>query len=141
MTSLLRYEQDGGVVTLTMDDQDSRNALTGNSMTADFLSACETINADDSVCVTIVTGAGPSFSSGGNLDVMRSQFRHRRSGTDVQSDYRRGIQRLVLALYNLEVPTIAAVNGPAIGAGCDLACMCDMRIASQSAKFAESFVR
>ncbi|MBT4905720.1 MAG: enoyl-CoA hydratase, partial [Rhodospirillaceae bacterium] len=44
-------------------------------------------------------------------------------------------------LYNLEVPTIAAVNGAAVGAGCDLACMCDIRIASEKARFAESFAK
>ena len=55
--------------------------------------------------------------------------------------YQGGIQRIPLALHQLEVPTIAAVNGPAIGAGCDLACMCDIRIASDQAKFAESFVK
>jgi enoyl-CoA hydratase/carnithine racemase len=55
--------------------------------------------------------------------------------------YREGIQRVATALYNLEVPTIAAVNGPAIGAGCDLTCMCDIRIASEAASFAESFVK
>ena len=48
---------------------------------------------------------------------------------------------LPLALYNLEVPVIAAVNGHAMGAGCDLACMCDIRIAAEKAKFAESFVK
>ena len=56
-------------------------------------------------------------------------------------EYRRGIQRLTVALFNLEVPVIAAVNGHAIGAGLDLACMCDIRIASDKAKFAESFVK
>src|SRR5690606_13258657 len=56
-------------------------------------------------------------------------------------NYRDGIQRLPLAFQQLEVPVIAAVNGPAVGAGCDLACMCDIRIASQTARFAESFVR
>ena len=55
--------------------------------------------------------------------------------------YRQGIQRLALAVYNLEVPTIAAVNGPAIGAGCDLRCMCAIRTASEAASFAESFVK
>ena len=59
----------------------------------------------------------------------------------IRESYRQGIQRIPLALYNLEVPTIAAVNGPAIGAGCDLACMCDMRIGSHNASFAESFVK
>ena len=55
--------------------------------------------------------------------------------------YRNGVQRLANAVYNLEVPMIAAVNGPAIGAGCDLTCMCDIRIASEHASFAESFVK
>jgi enoyl-CoA hydratase/carnithine racemase len=59
----------------------------------------------------------------------------------VRENYRRGIQRIPLALWQLDVPTIAAVNGPAVGAGCDLACMCDMRIAGRSARFAESFVK
>jgi 2-(1,2-epoxy-1,2-dihydrophenyl)acetyl-CoA isomerase len=55
--------------------------------------------------------------------------------------YKEGIHRIPRALYDLEVPTIAAVNGPAVGAGLDLACMCDIRIASEKAKFAESFVK
>ena len=60
---------------------------------------------------------------------------------DVRGRYLNGIQRIPMALYDLEVPTIAAVNGAAIGAGCDLTCMCDIRIASEHAKFAESFAR
>ncbi|KAG1390437.1 hypothetical protein G6F59_015206 [Rhizopus arrhizus] len=59
----------------------------------------------------------------------------------LRQEYRHGIQRLPLALHALEVPTIAAVNGPAVGAGCDLACMCDVRIAAEGASFAESFVK
>jgi len=59
----------------------------------------------------------------------------------ISQGYLGGIQRIPLALHALEVPTIAAVNGPAIGAGCDLACMCDIRIASEKARFAESFVK
>jgi len=59
----------------------------------------------------------------------------------ISQGYLNGIQRIPLALHSLDVPTIAAVNGPAIGAGCDLACMCDIRIASEKARFAESFVK
>ena len=76
------------------------------------------------------------------MDLVR-HFGHLAGGSayDIRNGYRAGIQRIPLALYNLDVPTIAAVNGPAIGAGCDLACMCDIRIASEKAKFAESFVK
>lgn len=63
------------------------------------------------------------------------------SPTTTRRNYRNGIQRLPILFESIEVPVIAAVNGPAIGAGCDLACMCDIRIASEKAKFAESFVK
>ncbi|MFL9828495.1 enoyl-CoA hydratase-related protein, partial [Rhodoplanes sp. SY1] len=59
----------------------------------------------------------------------------------IAEQYRVGIQRIPMAMWKLDVPAIAAVNGPAIGAGCDLACMCDIRIASDRAVFAESFVK
>jgi enoyl-CoA hydratase/carnithine racemase len=89
----------------------------------------------------ILTGNGPSFSAGGDIREMKRQATPEVSEMTIRHEYRRGIQRLTLALFNLEVPVIAAINGHAIGAGLDLACMCDMRIASENAKFAESFVR
>jgi enoyl-CoA hydratase/carnithine racemase len=63
------------------------------------------------------------------------------SPADIRDAYRNGIQQIPLALYEVDVPTIAAVNGPAIGAGLDLACMCDIRLASERATFASSFVK
>lgn len=59
----------------------------------------------------------------------------------IREEYRQGIQRIPRALTQLDVPVICAINGPAIGAGLDLTCMCDIRIASETATFAESFVR
>jgi enoyl-CoA hydratase/carnithine racemase len=141
MTGFLKYEQDGDIVTLTMNEPETRNPLTGNSAVDDFVAACAQIKADLSVKVVVLTGAGPAFSSGGNVKDMRRFFETDIACLDIRDEYRAGIQRLPLALYNLEVPTIAAVNGPAIGAGCDLACMCDIRIAAPEARFAESFVR
>ena len=137
----LRYEQDGHIVTLTMDQPQVRNALTGNTAVPEFLDACTRISADVSVRAVILTSAGSVFSSGGNIKDMRRHITDEITPATIREEYRQGIQRLTLALYNLEVPTIAAVNGAAIGAGCDLACMCDIRIASESASFAESFVR
>jgi enoyl-CoA hydratase/carnithine racemase len=139
MKPFLVYEQAGPIVTLTMDAPESRNALTGNSAPQEFVDACARIAGDLSVRVVVLTGRGSVFSSGGNLKHMQSLFDQPPSA--LRQWYREGIQRLATALYNLEVPTIAAVNGPAIGAGCDLTCMCDIRIASETATFAESFVK
>lgn len=142
MQPFLDFEQDDGVVTLTMNRADERNALTDFDQFQEFVDVCRRITEDGSVCAVILTGRGPAFCAGGNVKAMQE-----RTGMfsgpvgQLRDNYRHGIQRIPRALYNLEVPTIAAVNGPAIGAGCDLACMCDIRIASESATFAESFVK
>jgi enoyl-CoA hydratase/carnithine racemase len=141
MTDFLLYAQEGAVVTLTMNEPARRNPLTGNSAVADFIAAIDRIHNDRSVRAVILTGAGTAFSSGGDIKDMERQSTGEVSGMQIRQEYRVGIQRLPLALFNLEVPVIAAVNGAAIGAGMDLACMCDIRIASEHAKFAESFVR
>ena len=87
------------------------------------------------VSVMIVTAVDPAFSAGGNVkDMAAKQGMFGGSPAKVMENYRKNIQRIPLAVHEVEVPTIAAVNGPAIGAGCDLALMCDMRIASERAK-------
>jgi enoyl-CoA hydratase/carnithine racemase len=141
MADFLIYARQGPVVTLTMNQPEQRNPLTGNTAVAEFLAAIERIQDDRGVRCVILTANGPSFSAGGDIRDMKRQASPEVSEMDIRHDYRRGIQRLPLALFNLEVPVIAAVNGHAIGAGLDLACMCDIRIASDNAKFAESFVR
>jgi enoyl-CoA hydratase/carnithine racemase len=141
MSEFLIYEQDGAVVTLTMNQPEQRNPLTGNTAIPEFLAAIERIHDDRSVRCVILAANGPSFCAGGNIHEMKRQASPEVSEMDIRQDYRRGIQRLTLALFNLEVPVIAAVNGHAMGAGLDLACMCDIRIASEKAKFAESFIK
>ncbi len=99
-------------------------------------------NRDNTVHAVILTGAGKIFSAGGNVKEMAD--RQGMFGLDAINQRRAyidGIQRIPRALGRLEVPLIAAVNGAAIGAGCDLAMMCDIRIASERASFAESFVQ
>jgi enoyl-CoA hydratase/carnithine racemase len=92
--------------------------------------------------VLVLTGEGSAFCAGGNVkDMQQRGGIFAGSPYEVRESYRDTIQRIPLALYNLDVPVIAAVNGPAIGAGLDLACMCDIRIASEKALFAESFVK
>ena len=141
MSEFLRYEQRGHVVTLTMSQVEKRNPLTGNTAVPEFLAAVDRISDDRSVRAVILTGDGPAFSAGGDIRRMKKQSSGEVDGMRIREDYRQGIQRLPLALFNLEVPVIAAVNGPAVGAGLDLACMCDMRIASDRARFAASFVK
>jgi enoyl-CoA hydratase/carnithine racemase len=141
MTDFLQYEQQGHIVTLTMNEPERRNPLTGNTAVEELLAAIARIENDRSVRAVILTGAGNAFSSGGNIKDMERQASGELGGMQIRQEYRQGIQKLPLALFNLEVPVIAAVNGAAIGAGLDLTCMCDIRIASTHAKFAESFVK
>jgi len=131
-----------GVMTLTLNAPDSRNALSSPSQWQAVVDACDRVERDDAVKVVIVTGAGSAFCAGGNIKDFRDRTGLAKGDPmQVRENYRRGIQRIPLALWQLDVPTIAAVNGPAVGAGCDLACMCDIRIAGRSARFAESFVK
>ena len=135
----VRFEDHTAI--LTLNDPDTRNALSGPAIFKGIESAVQLINANLQIRVAVLTGAGKVFCSGGNIRDMRDR-KGMFAGTDVQleSQYRDGI-RAPQALYRLEVPLIAAVNGAAIGAGLDLACMCDIRYAAQSATFAESFVK
>ena len=141
MSLFLQSSCDGGVLTLTMNQPETRNALTGNTAVQELVDACAAVTLDRSIRVVILTGAGPVFSSGGNVKDMRRFFEQDISTELIREEYRNGIQRLPKALYNLDVPVIAAINGAAIGAGLDLTCMCDIRIASDTATFAESFVK
>ena len=141
MTSFLQTTREGAIVTLTMNQPETRNALTGNNAVQEFVDACDAIRLDTTIRCVIVTGAGPVFCSGGNVKDMQRFFNQDIKPDLIREEYRNGIQRLPKALYNLDVPVIAAINGPAIGAGLDLTCMCDIRIASDKATFAESFVK
>ncbi len=141
-TEPILLEQHGAVALLTLNRPTTRNALSGEAMFAAFEHVFERLNTDMSIRVAVLTGAGSAFCSGGNIAEM-----HSRGGMfsgppeQIAQAYREGIQRIPRAFARLQVPIIAAVNGPAIGAGNDLACMCDIRIASTNARFAESFVK
>ena len=131
---------ENNIVTLTFNRNDVRNALTSTAIADDIVNTIEWINKTPSIAVLVITGAGSAFSSGGNIKDMADR------GGDFAGDvqalearYRQGIQRIPLAIHKCEVPVIAAINGPAIGAGFDVANMCDIRIASTKAKFGETF--
>ena len=129
------------IATVTLNDPDRRNPITGNNMIEAMLDAFESVQRNPKVSVMILTGAGSAFCAGGDIKAMRDKTdQFGLPPLDVAESYINGIQRVPLAMYNLDIPTIAAVNGAAVGAGCDLTMMCDMRIASERAKFGEVFL-
>lgn len=138
----LMIERDGAVVTATLNRPAERNAISEQAHIEEIEQFCAAITGDASVKAVVLTGAGTAFCAGGNVKSMRDRKgMFAGSPLELRNKYRTGIQRIPMALYELEVPVVAAVSGPAIGAGLDLACMCDIRIAAEGAIFAESFVK
>lgn len=126
-----------GVVVLTLDNPDMRNAMS-DEMTSSWVAAIDELAIDASVRVVVVTGAGSAFCSGGNTGWIASE-------PDATVDELRSrmmpFYRAWLSIRRLEVPTIAAVNGHAIGAGLCLALACDIRYAADGAKLGVPFTR
>jgi enoyl-CoA hydratase/carnithine racemase len=130
------------VVTLTLNRPDARNAFSHADQFAEVTATLESIRRDATVSAIVLTGAGSAFCAGGDVKDFRNRTNFAAgSALDLRNTYRHDLQRMIAALYDLDIPTIAAVNGPAIGLGNDLACCCDIRIASGNALFAESFIR
>ncbi|MBX7458643.1 crotonase/enoyl-CoA hydratase family protein [Qipengyuania sp. 1NDH17] len=140
--SLLHIDTADHVTTLTLNRPDSMNPLGAAGDGDAFVEACDAINADMDVRCVILTGAGRAFSAGGDIKAMKERTGNF-GGTapEIADGYRGNIHKILRALYSLRVPLIAAVNGPAIGLGCDLTCLADMRIASEKAKFGVTFLK
>lgn len=142
MTDLLLVDQTDAIRTITLNAPERRNPISDMAMVDALCDAMKAADIDPAVRVVVLTGAGSAFSSGGDVKKMApGQGLRDALPVRTRGNYREGIQRLPILFQSLDVPVVAAVNGPAIGAGCDLACMCDVRIAGESAKFAESFVK
>jgi len=142
MTGFVMLEKRDAIAILTLNSPETRNTLSSERDYAAIENACREVGRDKSIHVAILTGTGKAFCAGGNIKDMHERAESRAiPPVDERYAYKEGIHRIPLSLHNLEVPVIAAVNGPAIGAGLDLACMCDIRIASEGAIFAESFVK
>ncbi len=140
--TFLIVEREGAVVTVRLNSPHTRNALSEPSQMEELVELCRRVRSDRAIKAVVLTGEGTAFCAGGNVKDMRERGGiFAGSPYEVRDSYRTTIQRIPLALYELDVPVVAAINGPAIGAGLDLACMCDVRIASERALFAESFVK
>src|SRR5690348_17033961 len=126
-----------GVAVLTLDNPDQRNAMS-DEMTASWVAAVEELAADPGLRAVVVTGEGSAFCSGGNTGWIASEPE---ATVDELRTRMLPFYRAWLSIRRLEVPTIAAVNGHAIGAGLCLALACDIRYAAERAKLGAPFVR
>lgn len=129
------------IAIVTMEQPDTRNVISDDPLMTDLTRACHMLNDDPNVGVVVITGRGSAFSAGGNIDKMfRREGMFAGPSYAIAHEYRVGVQSLIKAIQGLTKVSIAAINGPAIGAGLDLALACDLRIASDTAKMGATFI-
>ena len=138
----LILEIDGLIARLTLNRPDTRNPLGHPGDGERFRAAATAINADKQLRCVIMTGAGSAFSAGGDLKAMREgSGNFGGSAAELRDHYRESIHGIIHALWDIEVPIVGAINGPAIGLGNDVATLCDIRIAAASARFGATFLK
>lgn len=132
----IRYDEREGYAEITLDRPDSLNAV-NDRLRRDLYAALERAHEDPGVYAVVLTGGGRAFCSGGDLAEMED-----RDPTDSlgYAAHLWETQMVVRMLYLGPTPTVAAVNGPAVGAGCDLALACDLRVMADDAWLTEGFV-
>lgn len=130
--------EDSGIVTITLNRPEKLNAFIGH-MRRDLAEALETAGSDSTVRVVVVTGAGRAFCAGGDISFMAELIARR--DAEEFSRLLGAARRVVMTIRQMTKPVIAAVNGLASGAGCNLALACDLRIVSTEATFSQSFVK
>jgi 2-(1,2-epoxy-1,2-dihydrophenyl)acetyl-CoA isomerase len=130
--------EESGIVTITLNRPEKLNAFIGH-MRRDLAEALEAAGSDRAVRVVVITGAGRAFCAGGDITFMAELIERHDS-----EEFLRllgAAARVVTSIRKMTKPVIAAVNGPASGAGCNLALACDLRMASTTASFSQSFVK
>jgi len=136
----LQYEKRGQVALITLDRPESRNAYS-EAMVDSLVAAIDAAAEDADIRCAVLTGAGKAFCAGGDLKKMQQDSGMFSGGpAELRGRYLTGIHKIPRRIARFEKPLIAAVNGPAMGAGLDLACMCDVRVASERAKFGSAFI-
>lgn len=137
----LLYERQGRCAVVTLDRPEVRNAYS-EAMVQSLVAAIDSAEADAAVRCVVLTGAGKAFSAGGDLKRMRDKEGMFEGGpVGLKRGYENHIQRIPRRFASFDKPVLAAVNGPAIGAGLDLLCMADVRIAADTARFGSTFVK
>ncbi|NPA24281.1 MAG: 3-hxdroxyacyl-CoA dehydrogenase [Deltaproteobacteria bacterium] len=137
----LQIEKNDAIAWVTLDRPQFSNAFS-DEMISDLCAALREIDWDEDIRVIVITGAGKHFCAGGDIKAMEEKTGMFAGDPEqLRRRYTKGIQQIPLTMENLQTPIIAMVNGAAIGAGCDLACMCDIRIGCQYARFGETFAK
>ena len=144
MSDLILLERDGDVALLTFNDPDRRNAMT-QAMGEAFAGCIAELAADAALRAVILTGAGRGFSAGGDLGMIRGRADQGSAGPGrarrAIRDTMRSFYKLFLAVRDLPCPSVAALNGHAMGAGLCVALACDVRIAAEDAKLGLNFTK
>ena len=135
---LIKVAEDSGIVTITLNRPDRLNAFIGH-MRRDLAEALEEAGSDPTVHVVIITGAGRGFCAGGDVNFMAELVE--RNDSEEFARLLGASRRVILGIRHMNKPVIASINGPASGAGFNLALACDLRIASTEATFSQSFVK
>ncbi len=136
----IQLARDGHIATLTLNRPDARNAMTP-AMGEEVHAAVEQLRRDAEVRAVVVTGAGKAFSGGGDLGMLARDAGLQDGAGAGMGGPPREFYRRFLAIQSLPMPTIAAINGHAIGAGLCFALACDMRIAVSDAKMGMTFTK
>ena len=138
MSEQLQFTVTDGIARITLNRPERMNAFTFEMIDA-WTAALQRCRTDDAIKVVLLTGAGNAFCSGGDIVEMGDRLQH--TPEQRKNELFNRIERIPLALEDLDKPVIAAVNGVATGAGMDMALMCDIRYAAQSARFAETYIK
>jgi enoyl-CoA hydratase/carnithine racemase len=138
MTEQVKFSVADGIATILLNRPERMNAFNFEMIDA-WTAALEQCRTDERVKVVILSGAGTAFCSGGDIVDMGERLSH--TPEQRKNELFERIERIPLALENLDKPVLAAVNGAATGAGMDMALMCDIRYAARSARFAETYVK
>lgn len=143
-SDVLQIHKENRIATLTMNRPERLNALSGDLVQALITEIQQLATGEEDIRCVILTGAGRAFCAGGDTGGMpggaQASERPRRSAEDARRNFRNA-QALMLGLQRLEIPTIAMVNGDAVGAGFDLACVSDLRTAAENARFMVAYRR
>jgi enoyl-CoA hydratase/carnithine racemase len=138
---MLKVEKKDHVLWISLNNPGTSNSIT-YEMIDSLVSSLQKAENDPSVRVAVLTGEGKNFCSGGDLNNMQKKSEmFAGEANELRQRYEQGIQRISRSMEAFSKPLVAAVNGAAAGAGCDLACMCDIRIGTENTKFLESFVK